>query len=58
MGFFDFSIHTSRGQVRIGQVPQAAIIQATPTQRTERPIKLPKKDAAAKVYGPFFIFIL
>ena len=58
MGFFDFSIHTSRGQVRIGQVPRAAIIPATPTQRTERPIKLPKKDAAAKVYGPFFIFIL
>ena len=58
MGFFYFSIHTSRGQVPIGQVPRAAIIPAPPTQRTERPIKLPKKDATAKVYGPFFIFIL
>ena len=58
MGFFDFSIHTSRGQLRIGQVPRTHTIPSTPTQRTERPIKLPKKGAAAKVYGPFFIFLL
>ena len=56
--FFYFSIYTYRGQDQIGQVPWAAMIPSSSMQRTERPIKLLKKGAAAKVYGTFFLFLL